>query len=891
MYKGDSLKKYTVLITSLAMLIIFSYSCSRSKDTFTSRLYHQTTTKFNGYFYAKESIKEGIETLNIRHEENWKDILPVFVYGTEDEAKAIFPQMDRAILKTSTVIDRHAMVIKKKEENKWIKYNYLVMGQAYFYKHQFEEATKVFDYVIKQYKDEEIKFEATLWMVRTKIETDNYSKASSLLKLLEEDAMFPEELRSDFKAVYADFHIRNERYQKAIESLEQAIVVTKKKKVRARYTYILAQLYEIEDRSTDAINAYQRVVKMHPNYEMVFYASINQAMAYNTRDGDSEKIKKLLRKMLKDGKNVDYYDQIYYALAIIELEDRNKEEAIALLISSTKASINNPEQKGLSFMTLGNIHMEDRLYKSAKLYYDSTLIFLPQEDINYADIEDLDEGLAKLIVNLDVIELQDSLIHLASITEKEREKIILAMIAAEEKAEDERIADLIAGEDEDYKQNVSASNPLGNASRSGGGGKGDWYFYNPSSMSFGYSEFQRLWGSRKLQDNWRRSVASSRSGISQNDIDDTFSDNSTAASFKRKQIKSLDEYMKDIPLTEEKLAASEALMEEALYNAGVIYNENLNDMDNAIEMFDELTQRYPNSKHLATSYYQLYRLYVKKENEGNYFGAGYRDNSQYYKSIILDEFPLSEYAKIIRNPNYLKDAEIAKKRREEDYIATYRNFKSHRYNSVLEECNRVISNEQDNPFLAKYHFMKAFIVGQRSDQVNFERELQLIADKFPETEEGKEAVEILAQLNRDSLKNPEKKDEVAKKEAKAPKSEFIDNKKVEHFFALIYPNTKGNVNNVKVAISNFNKKFYSNDKLKVTNSFINKENQIVIVRRFSDAEKSLQYYNNFINDDDKLKDINEEGFTIFLISSKNFTKLFKSGDIKGYDAFFQETYL
>jgi len=185
--------------------------------------------------------------------------------------------------------------------------------------------------------------------------------------------------------------------------------------------------------------------------------------------------------------------------------------------------------------------------------------------------------------------------------------------------------------------------------------------------------------------------------------------------------------------------------------------------------------------------------------------------------------------------------------------------------------------------------MKAFIVGQRSDRVNFERELNLIADKFPETDEGKEAVEILAQLNRDKLKSPEKEDKGAKKTIS--KSEFVDNKKVEHFFALIYPNSKGNVNEVKVAVSNFNKKYYSNDKLKVTNSFINKENQIVIVRRFSNADKALSYYNNFINDDDKLDEINEEGYMIFLISSKNFTKLFKSGNIEGYDSFFQETYL
>lgn len=882
------MKKILFLSASVIFILALSYSCSRSKDSFTSRLYHQTTSKYNGYFYAEESIKEGISSLENRYLENWKEILPVYVYGDEKESKSIYPQMDRAIFKTSTVIDRHTMTIKKKEKNKWIKYNYLVMGKAYFYKKQFEEATKVFDYIIKQYKDEDISNDATLWMVRTKMEEDDMGKASSLLKKLSEESALSKELLSDFKSVYADFEIRNERYDKAIEKLEEAIIVTKKKKRRARLTYILAQLYEIEGRGTEAIAAYQRVVKMHPNYEMVFYASINQAMAYNTRDGNSVAIKKLLKKMLKDRKNVDYFDQIYYALATIELEDNNKDLAIEYLILSTVNSISNNEQKGISFLALGDIHMEEREYKIAKNYYDSTLLFLPKEYANYEDIEDLDEGLANLIVNLDVITLQDSLIHLATLTQKEREKIILGMIAAEEEAEDQRIADLIAGVD-DKKKNLTASVPLSNSSgSSGGGGKGSWYFYNPSSMSFGYSEFTRKWGSRDNSDNWRRSI-SSGIGVAANDLDDNDS-NMPSEAFQRKKIRSLSDYLQDIPMTDATMATSEGLLEEALYNAGVIYKEELEDIDNAIEMFDELTQRFPKSQYLATSYYQLYRLYVKKESDGNYFGAGYRDNSEYYKAIILQDFPLSEYAKIIRNPNYLKEAEIAKQRREEDYMATYRNFKSHRYNTVIEECNRVIEDELDNPFLAKYYFMKAFIVGKRSDKKNFERALQIIADKFPESEEGKEAVEIIAQLNKDGLKDPLKEEKAEKKKAPS-KSDYIVNDNVEHFFALIYPNGKGNVNNVKVSISNFNKKFYSTDKLKVTNSFINKENQIVIVRRFSNAEKALSYYNNFIGDEDKLKDVNEEGFTIFLISSKNFTKLFKSGDIEGYDSFFQETYL
>ena len=834
--------------------------------------------------------------LETNHEENWKEILPVFVIGNEKESKSIYPQMDRAIEKSSMVIDRHSMVIKKKEENKWIKYNYFVIGQAYFYKHNFDEARKIFDFIIKQYKDEPIRNDAVLWLARTRMELDEMGKALSMLKLLDDESNLSKDLISNFRATYADYYIRQEQYNKAIISLEESIMVTKNNDRKARLTFILAQLNEIEGQSATAITNYKKVVKLHPDYEMVFYASINQALAFRFRDGESESIKKLLNKMLKDHKNADYYDQIYYAMAEIELTEGNKDMAIEYFIKSAEVSISNTEQKGISFMTLGNIYLEDKVYKKAKIYFDSTVIFLPKEHEDYDRIEDLDVGLSELIINLDILQLQDSLIWLAGLSQNEREDILIALIAAEEEAEEQRLLAEAAEDEEDYGSKVNKSVPLSSQGNSSGG-KGDWYFYNPSTMSSGYSEFRQRWGNRKLKDDWRRAVASSSQSISTIDIENTNpSDEILAAgginTGNQGKIKTMDEYLAEIPFTEKQHAEAEKKVEDALYNAGVIYNEKLDDVDNAIEMFDELTSRFPDSEYLITAHYQLYRLYVKKEVEGNYFGGGYRDNSDYYRNIILTDYPYSEYAKIIRNPNYLKEAELSIKKKEEDYIATYRNFKSHRYNIVLDDCNKVIKEDQENPFLPKYYFMKAMVVGSLSDQTNFERELQLLADNFPSTEEGEKAVEILNQLNKKGLNVPEK--EETKKDVGATdklKTEFDTNKNAEHFFAIVYPNSKGNVNKVKVAISNFNKKFYSTDNLKVTNSFVNKDNQIIIVRRFKDVDRAMSYYNNFMNDEEQLEKVNEENFVTFLISSKNFTKLFKSGDIEGYDLFFQENYL
>lgn len=885
----SSVKTYLLLFLFLVGLTL---SCSRKKETWTSRTYHQMTSNYNGYFYAKESFKEGVIILESQHKENWKDILPIFITGSDQESKNIYPQMDRAIEKCSYVIERHSMVIKKKEENKWIKENYFLIGQAYFYKKDYSEAAKLFDFVIKQYKKEPIKNEAMLMLARTKMEDDEFAKAMSLLKVVQDEPELEPELLSDIRATFADYYIRTEDYKKAIANLEQAIIVTKKKDRKSRLTFILAQLYQRTGQSGAAIASYKNVVKMHPDYEMVFYASINQALAFRSRDGNSEEIKKLLNKMLKDQKNVEFYDQIYFALAEIEMEERHKPEAIAYFKESARVSINNPEQKGISFMTLGDIYMDDRLYNEANTFYDSTLIFLPSDHEKFETIQDLNEGLTELIINLDVLQLQDSLLALASMQPKEREKVLLDLMAAEEEAAEEaRLQALKDNNDSNYRSQVDKSVPLSSQGSSGNSASA-WYFYNPNTMSSGFTEFKQRWGDRELTDDWRRVVASSTAGVTNSDLEDiAFADLGSNESSPGANLKTMNDYLSEIPLTEKQFAESQKKVEEALYEAGVIYKEKLDDVDNAIEMFDNLVQRFPDSEYLITAYYQLYRLYVKKEQMGNYFGAGFTDNSLYYKELILEEFPYSEYAKLIRNPNYRKEAELTLQQKEEDYKATYRNYKSHLYTSVMNDCNKVIKEEPENPYLPKYYFMKAMVIGSLSDQTNFERELQLLADNFPTTEEGEKAVEILNQLNKSGLKSSDSKSNPTATETTETASIFDAKKDVEHFLALIYPNSLKNVTRVKSAISNFNKKYYSQDRLKVTNSFINKDSQIIIIRRFENGERALSYYNNFVNDNQQLKEINELGLVTFLISSKNFTRLFKSKDIEGYDLFFQENYL
>ncbi|MGI8892811.1 MAG: hypothetical protein ACR2GN_05060, partial [Bacteroidia bacterium] len=161
--------KNRLFLLSLLVLFLFT-SCSTKKNTILSRTYHGVTAKYNGYFNAKLRVKDGAERLASQHEDKYDRVLKIYKHADPQKAKSIFPDMDEAIKKTSVVIKRHSMVIGGKERNKWIDDTWLLMGKAQFYKHDFFTALETFQFVASAYKDNEIKYEALLWVMKTNLE-------------------------------------------------------------------------------------------------------------------------------------------------------------------------------------------------------------------------------------------------------------------------------------------------------------------------------------------------------------------------------------------------------------------------------------------------------------------------------------------------------------------------------------------------------------------------------------------------------------------------------------------------------------------------------------------------------------------------------------------------
>lgn len=482
----------TYIFNGLVLLILLT-GCKTNKNTFIHRGYHNLTARFNGYYYATESIKEGEEKIRTNFKYDYDQLLPVFLVPNNQTVKSTFPEFDKAIKKSSNCIQRHTIKDKKKgfeitTAGRWIDNNWNVIGISHFYKREFFSGIEAFEYVIRSYKSKD-KYKALIWLARSYNEIGAPSQAEPVIGVLKEDKKISKYAKKELPAVQADYYIKRGMYKEAEDALLSAIngggdqkdtksrynlVSTFKskpsKKTRARYSFILAQLYELKKDNRKAIQFYQKVISLKPDYELMFYARMKQALLFDVKSGNIAKLKRELLKMTRDVKNTEYLDVIYYTLGGIYEKEKNDNEAVACYKLSVKNSTQNPKQKALSYLKLGEINFEQANYTASGGYYDSTLITLPKDYKDYAIISKRKETLETLVGYIKTIQKEDSLQRIAKMSEGDRTRFIEKMIAKIEEEEDRKKEELEALGSQNPNPDIPANNGLPSMSN---GVKGD----------------------------------------------------------------------------------------------------------------------------------------------------------------------------------------------------------------------------------------------------------------------------------------------------------------------------------------------------------------------------------------------------------------------------------
>ena len=374
-------------------------SCTTKRDGRAYRLFHNTTAKYNGFYYANQAHREADLKLQEIHEERWDEMLPLFLEADETTAQQIFPLMERAIEKCTRVVDRHTMAPPKRMTksfnrpvmNKWIDDNYTVIGKSYYLKGEYDKAEEIFTYLVRTVDGADAEAWAYSWLGRTHMRTGDEVKAKNALAKAEGARDASDDAKAHTLMVLAQYNILNEEYDAAARHLEDALPLLKKKEVaRTRVTFVLAQCLREAGDKEGAIEQFQEVADMRwADYEWVFQGNIQQAMTFDRRNGNSKAIVELLEDMLEDKKNVDYLDQVYYALGEVALEDRRRDESFDLFKSAAAAHVDNDRQLGKSYLKLADLYMEDLVYTTAQAYYDSALVYIEEEDERKEEISSL----------------------------------------------------------------------------------------------------------------------------------------------------------------------------------------------------------------------------------------------------------------------------------------------------------------------------------------------------------------------------------------------------------------------------------------------------------------------------------------------------------------------
>ncbi|MES2588290.1 MAG: hypothetical protein V4622_04865 [Bacteroidota bacterium] len=879
------------------ILFLLVLSCSTEKNTLVNRSYHGMTAHYNGYFNANELINQALITYKDTRTEDYYSLLPLNPLPNEEEVKGMYPAIDTAIAKCTEVISKHSMPTasepskKRAEYNAWIDENWLTIGISNYYRRDYELAEKNFSYINKFFSNDPSNYTAAIWLARTNIEKNNLTEASLILKNIdkqieeleastgsasgkskekvkkkkgsskkkksktadkeEEKAEFPKKQRFLFELTKADLSLKQDENDKAIESLEKSLEFCKKSADKARVHFILAQLNAEKKETQKAKYHFGKVLKYNAPFDMNFNARINRALM-----GGDAKIKKELEKMLRDDKNVEFKDQIYFALGDIAFKEGNKNSGIELTHKSILFSTKNTRQKAMSYEKLGDLSFSDRNYVVAQKYYDSCAKVLPETYPNAEAIRNKALKLKDLVFAVETAAYEDSVQKIAGMSADDRTKFaenLVEKIKADEKRKKEQEAIRL--------KEIQAQQAIVNESQST-----TKFFWNNAKMkSEGLESFRKQWGARENEDDWRRSekiaVASFKELESDSGdvvLEEPKEDSLTAESL-----------LLNLPITDSLMQLSNERLVSSLYDAGIIYKDQLNESAFASKQFEAILERKFESKYNLLALFQLYKM--------NEFGDATKAYA--YKNEILASYPNSDYANFLRDPDYFIKKKEFEKLAENDYIKVLDRYNKGLYSLVISTAEPIVENELDNPYRSKYMLLRAMSVGQTTENKSkMIPPLKQIIAEYPGTSEEKKAKELIEIIEKGYTAFVESNF--------ANKSIYSFDENADHWVIILLEKDQTTAAS-KTKVVDFNKELYGKNKLNVSSKIYGKDQNVIVIKEF-DETKASEYIRTFKRTKKNVQSLHES--KIFSISQDNLKILFETQKLGEYEMFYAEFY-
>jgi tetratricopeptide (TPR) repeat protein len=929
-------------------ILVFSSGCVTQKKkgdvSKLGKLYHNTTAHYNGYFNANELYEASILQLETQFQDNYNEILPIFPYQEAADPSIVSQDLDNAILKVSSVVTYH-------RPSEWTDDCYLLMSKCQYAKQDYESAEKTLEFMTDEFdpanrkksgksvkkkkkktppkkkkiskkkkkknrkkaakkrkkaarkknstpndknkevdttlspqadkieeekktkEDNEAYYDGMLWLAKTYSIREQFDNAYYILKNLESEGGYGKETAKYLPLGIADYYIQLKQYKSATTYLKQAIERADDKYDKARYSFIAGQLLQHEGNYSDASIMFEKCASLHPYYEMEFMARLNSIKNKWRQSGAGlDQLESDLLKMLTESKNEVYKDMIYFTLGDVALDKKDYKNAIKYFKQCLGAKGKNIHQKVESYYQIADISYQLENYQQAHIYYDSTKNVMPNTDPRLELVSKRADNLKPIAQNLKIIEDRDSLLHIATLSEKEQEE--WAQKVFEKRKEQEKALNKSVSAVNEPKSSTRRVNINASASNSGGAGSSSFFAYSDKAIKRGEKEFAKIWGSRPLTDDWRRESAISSFDYGDYD-DDAFSNVATE--------EEIQDILKLLPDNQAKKDVSFAAIENALFILGGLYSTNLDAYEKSISALDELLSRFPETNNKLDAYYLLF---ISHQQLGNISKANQ------FKQKIIEEFPGSEYAKFLSDPDYFKKQKSAEESLANFYEQLYVTFSSGDFERFDQDLTKGEEKFKSfGEFEARIRLLEAMTAGKSGSKEEYVAALKDFIIKHPNSPEEVRAKEMLRFMGEEV----EDKNTSSGKNVNSQKNgpNFKVEKDAVHFMVAEFDGlNSGELNEVKEQIQTFNDKYFQLKRLKLANIYIDYKTKkpVILVRKFLNKKDAMNYYNVVTKNIDEFV-TKEREVKYYVVTQNNYRQILLVRNLESYEDFFQEEYL
>ena len=423
-----------------------------------------------------------------------------------------------------------------------------------------------------------------------------------------------------------------------------------------------------------------------------------------------------------------------------------------------------------------------------------------------------------------------------------------------------------------------------------------WYFYNPAQVAKGKTSFQRTWGARKPEDDWRRknktetaffdseqdanetdatgqlaegmaadSLATETPGEAPSTEEGAAADNEDANDPHKPEY-----YLAQIPFTDDQKQTANELIEEGLYNEGVIINEKL-------ENFPLL-------------------MYMRMADMAQRKGETARQNkmlaeAELWRRKLMDSYPESSYGVAVSDPNYIETLREMAKGQDSLYIHTYEEYLAGNTKLVHDNYNFVHEKWPLSKLMPKFLFLHALSYVQDGDSKSFKEALEQLTATYPESDvsplaslmikgyrEGRElqlGSKVRSMMWGTSLKRGDGSEETAD-----ASMQFLDDDNVPHVLLLAFKtDSLSNIQNdllFEIAKFNFENYLVKDFDLEIIDT--GNGLSVLVISGFDNLDELLDYHDRMDASDtfelpDGITQIGDPNFRL-LLRGKTFEEYF-----------------